>query len=217
MHTINGKVHLGQAGITGILRCIAIGLVFLFLPIIRIEAQVAGDYRTIATGTWNWNVVGNWQRYDGSAWVAAADFPGQNPGAGTVTIQNNTNVILNITPAYPIGALIISGGANNSSVQFAGANGLEVSGTVTLNGPSTNNKDKYLWVDNGSLTCASVTMTDGGFNTRDCYVRIGNGSVNVSGDVTMAGTNVRNYFLFTGTGTLYVGGAMTGGGITSTL
>lgn len=217
LHTINGKVHLGQAGITGILRCIAIGLVFLFLPIIRIEAQVAGDYRTNATGTWNWNVVGNWQRYDGSAWVAAADFPGQNPGAGTVTIQDNTNVILNITPANPIGALTISGGANNSSVQFAGANGLVVLGQVTLNGPSNNNRKKYLLVDNGSLTSASIAMTDGGGDTRDCYISIGNGSVNVSGDVTMAGTNVRNYFLFTGTGTLYVGGAMTGGGITSTL
>jgi hypothetical protein len=216
LHTINGKVHLGQAGITGILRCIAIGLVFLFLPIIRIEAQVAGDYRTNATGTWNWNVVGNWQRYDGSAWVAAADFPGQNPGAGTVTIQNNTNVILNITPANPIGALTISGGANNSSVQFAGANGLVVSGTVTLNGPSNNNRNKYLLVDNGSLTSASIAMTDGGGDTRDCYISIGNGSVEVSGDVTMAGSNVRNYFLFNGSGTLYVGGAMTGGGITST-
>lgn len=190
-------------------------LFFQFYPAKTVSGQSAGDYRTSTTGTWNWNTVANWQVYNGTAWVAATDFPGQNPGTGTVTIQNNTNVTLNVTPANPIGALVIATGNNNSSVQFIGATGLEVSGQIILNAPSNNSTNKYIWVDVGTLTCSSIIMTNGSNDTRDCYIRIGNGTVIVSGDITMNGTNVRNYFLFKGTGTLYVGGAMTGGGITS--
>ncbi|MGB9746463.1 MAG: hypothetical protein ACPLXM_06000, partial [Bacteroidales bacterium] len=190
-------------------------LLFQFLSAISVSGQSAGDYRTNVTGTWNWNTVANWQVYNGSAWVVATDFPGQNPGTGTVTIQNNTNVTLNVTPANPIGALFIDPGDQNSSVKFTGANGLEVSGQIILNAPIRNNTYKYIWVDAGTLTCSSIIMTNGSNDTRDCYIHIGNGTVIVSGDITMRGTNVQNYFLFNGTGTLYAGGAMTGGGITS--
>ena len=65
--------------------------------------QSAGDYRSRATG--NWNNTATWRRYNGSDWVAATDYPGQNPGTGTVTIQDGDNVSLNVTPANSIGAL----------------------------------------------------------------------------------------------------------------
>lgn len=215
LHTNIGRYHLGKAGIPGVPAWVAISLLFLFMPLVHLEAQVAGDYRTNATGTWNWNTVANWQVYNGAAWLAATDFPGQNAGTGTVTIQNNTNVILNITPANPIGALTIATGNWNSSVQFAGANGLEVSGSVTLNVPNANNIDKYIAVNNGSLICATISMANTGGNTSDCYVSINNGTVRVTGNIAMAGSNLRNYILFTGDGTLFVGGNLSGGGLTS--
>ena len=53
-----------------------------------LSAQSAGDYRSIGNG--NWNDATKWETYNGSSWVAASTYPGQNPGTGTVTITNNT-------------------------------------------------------------------------------------------------------------------------------
>src|SRR5688572_29494787 len=71
-------------------------------------AQVTGDYRSIADG--NWTVLTNWERWDGSAWViptAPQGYPGQNAGTQTVTIQNDNQVVLNISPGNLIEYLVI--------------------------------------------------------------------------------------------------------------
>ncbi len=57
------------------------------------SGQAVGDYRTNATGTWNWNTAANWQRcVTAGTWVGATNttYPGQNAGAGTVNILNTT-------------------------------------------------------------------------------------------------------------------------------
>jgi len=65
--------------------------------------QIAGDYQTVNGG--NWDNTAIWEVYNGTAWVAATDYPGQNSGTGNVTIQDGDNVSLNVTPANSIGAL----------------------------------------------------------------------------------------------------------------
>ena len=179
--------------------------------------QVNGDYQTRASGNWGANTT--WQVRSGGAWVncAVGDYPGVAAGAGTVTILNNTNVTLNVSPANAIGALTLATGANNSSVVFSGANSLTVTGATIINGSGTNAINKFIDVAAGTFSTASVSMTDGGGATRDCYISISTGSVTVSGNITMAGANDRNYLLFSGAGTAFVGGTITGGTITSTV
>ncbi len=181
--------------------------------------QAVGDYQTNATGAWNWNTVANWQRcVSAGTWVGATstDYPGQLAGAGAVTILNNTNVTLNVSPANVIGTLTINTGANNSSIVFSGANSLTVTGATTINGSGTNAINKFIDVAAGAFTTASISMTDGGGDTRDCYLSISTGSATISGDITMAGSNLRNYILFSNTGIVNIGGTITGGTITST-
>lgn len=49
-----------------------------------VSAQTAGDYRSVVSG--NWTTLATWQYYNGSAWVAATAYPGQNPGTQNVSI-----------------------------------------------------------------------------------------------------------------------------------
>lgn len=179
-------------------------------------SQVAGDYRTNATGAQNWSNVAIWQRYDGSSWVPASDYPGQNPGALTVTIQDNITLTLNITPANAIQNLIIATSANSSSLSL-GTNTLTVSGNVSIN-QITNNTAKYIRIQSGTLNCTNLSMTStGGTDARDAYVEITDGTLNVSGNITMNSTGLRTYIRFTGgAANVNVGGNITGGYLTST-
>jgi len=179
-----------------------------------VKAQVAGDYRTTTGG--NWSNVGIWERYNGAAWVAATDYPGQNSGAGTVTIRNNHNVTLNVIPTYSIGSLVIATGANATSLTFSGTNSITVTGSVTVNSNDAN-VSKYIDVAGGTLTCNSVSINStGGNNNRDAYVSVTTGTINVSADITMNASSLRTYLLFYGNGTINIGGTISGGGITST-
>lgn len=49
-------------------------------------AQILNAYRSNST-TMNWNTAGSWQHFNGTAWVTATDYPGQNTGAQSVTIE----------------------------------------------------------------------------------------------------------------------------------
>jgi len=196
-------------------------LVFiLVLTLGQAWGQIVGDYQTNAIGTWNWTTAANWQRCEtNGTWVGATStsYPGQNPGTGVVTIQNNTEASLDVSPANNLGSLVIANGANNSGIVFAGFT-LNVTGATTIN-PNTLGINKYLHIDDGSLSTGSISMTDGGNNTtRDAYIRIAGGTVNVTGNFAMVGNSDENYILFVGaagSGSLNVGGTLSGGGITS--
>jgi hypothetical protein len=191
---------------------------FLFLEAllsipVSVQGQTVGDYRTNATGTWNWNTAANWQRWNGSAWVAAGNYPGQAAGAGTVNILDNTTVTVSATVPNPVGALSINGGGNDSYVQFSGAFTLTVTGQTYLNSNS-NGDEKSILVNAGTFSTGSLSANSNG-DTRDAYLRISTGTATVTGNISLNASNIRTYILFTGTGSLYVGGSISGGGITS--
>lgn len=201
------------------------GILFFFMFAFSIISlgQAVGDYRTNSTGAaWNWNTVANWQRcVTAGTWAGATSttYPGQNPGAGTVTILNNTNVTLNITPANSIGSLVLQTGNRASSLSFNGTNSLVVTGSTTIEIPTSTDvtRYKYIRVLAGSMTTSSVTINASTDDGRDSYIEISSGSLNIGGSLTMLGSNLRNYILFSGAGTLNVGGTITGGTITSVL
>ncbi len=127
-------------------------------------SQVAGDYRSAASG--NWNAIATWQTYNGAAWVAAAVTP--NNTNGTITIQNPH--VVTVTAAVAMDQVVIDiGGAlqNNAAIVITLANGagsdLIVNGTFIENGST-------------SLTWnAGATWNLGATGT---YVKTGNTSSN---------------------------------------
>ena len=66
---------------------------FIFLSICSF-GQSLNDYRTIATG--NWTSTGIWERFNGTSWVSASTYPGQNgTTSNDVTIGNGVTVTIN--------------------------------------------------------------------------------------------------------------------------
>jgi hypothetical protein len=128
----------------------------LLLIAAQASAQAVGDYRsTIAV--FNWTVTGNWERWNGSAWVLnpPQGYPGQNPGTGTVTIRNGATVTINVSPANAIGGLVVGEGTSGT-LQFDNTNRtLNIgSGGVIVNANATfqfGNANQTLNVNGGSV------------------------------------------------------------------
>ncbi len=169
------------------LRFQAILLVFglsLFFMASSLFAQVAGDYRTVATGgALNWSSIATWERYDGAAWQAATAYPGQTSGdAQTVTILSTGDpaVTLDVSPANSIVNLVVQSGL--STELDMNANSLIVSGDVTLDGD----------ID-GSTLGLSTLQVGGNFtvNSTATWDAGGNGisiTFNGAGTQTISGT-----------------------------
>ena len=166
---------------------------------INVFAQSEGDYRSRSDG--NWNSTNRWQRYIGGSWTNVTDYPGQNAGAGTVTIMDGDDVTFNVSPAFSIGALIIEAGSSTSILDFNSGTTLNVSGGIIIGGGTGNGDDKLIDVGDGTLTCESLTMLTTGNNGADSEVRIDDGTVTVSGDITMNDVATRNYIAFRNAGT----------------
>src|SRR5665648_423153 len=89
---------------------LALPIVLFILGISASFAQMAGDYKSIASG--NWDALATWQRYDGSFWVTPTTegWPGQFTGTGAVTIKAGDNVTTSGSLATnAFGSVIIDG------------------------------------------------------------------------------------------------------------
>lgn len=99
-------------------------------------SQSAGDFRSIGNG--NWNDVTKWETYNGSSWVSATAYPGQNPGAGAVTVAEGTLIKLTASVPFPVSSLKVSDGFENSlpygvlTFSSEASISIIVSGDVTL-------------------------------------------------------------------------------------
>ena len=194
-------------------------LVIAVLMSSGVWGQAVGDYRTTGVGNWNAAI---WERYNGAAWVApgASGFPGQNAGTGTVTIRNNHNVTLNVSPTNNIGSLEIASGGNATALTFGAAWVLSVNGDVSVSSVD-GNVAKSIVLNTGTLNCNNLNLTStggsgGGANIRDAFVVLTTGTLSVSGNIEMNAIGRRTYLRFNGGGTVNVGGTISGGNITST-
>src|SRR5215469_14541247 len=84
-------------------------------------SQSVGDFRSIANG--NWNDATKWETYNGTNWIAATTYPGQNAGAGLVEIMKATEIAITAALPNPISSLYIDADdscscGNNEYVQF---------------------------------------------------------------------------------------------------
>jgi hypothetical protein len=97
-------------------------LITITLSYCSIFSQAAGDYRSIATGSWN--ALTTWETFNGVSWIA----PGTTPTSanGVVTIQAGHTVTQNV-PGLSIDQLVIDGtlqtGTTAATASFTLANG----------------------------------------------------------------------------------------------
>lgn len=113
--------------------------------------QATGDYRSAATG--NWNATATWERYNGSAWVAAVATP--TSADGVITIRSPHVVTITATVTYD--QVIVDGGA-----QVTVASGVT---TTMNNGSGTDLTINGTWLHSGgtwTVTGASWTVGAGG-------------------------------------------------------
>lgn len=125
-------------------------LYFLLLPgIISIPGwgQTTGDYRSFLNG--DWNVAGNWQKYNGSAWVAASEFPPVNGLTKKVTILSGH--IIDATNS-------ITSNSGTAEIVVA-ANGTLNMGTYGIRGTSTSTRFNKVTIDGTLNTNSLVNAT----------------------------------------------------------
>ncbi|MFT3680248.1 MAG: T9SS type A sorting domain-containing protein [Ferruginibacter sp.] len=171
------------------------------LKVLFIVAFLALVNVSFGQKTWNGASGGNWGT--GSNWNPT----GVPTSSDDVIIPNDDDVVVNVAAAA-CKTLTINGGNRDNTITISGTNTLTVSGAVTINAPTSNNRDKIIAVGGGTLTCTSITMSATGAASRTAQVTLAGGTVNVTGNISMS-TN--NYFTCTGAGTLNLGGNMTGG------
>ena len=93
-------------------------LVLIFFAVSVSHAQSIGDYSSAANA--NWASASTWQTYNGTAWVAATTYPGQNAGTYSVTIVAGNTVSIPQT-----------------GISTNAMGNLTINGQLTLNGSGT--------------------------------------------------------------------------------
>ncbi len=170
-------------------------------------AQVTGDFRSNATGSWS--APGTWQRYSSTGtWQNSGvgeNSPGQVPGvgaaSGNVTIRNGNTVTLDITNATAIASLTVGGGASGV-LQFETASNrtLTVTGDVSvLAGASFNVQNGG--TQNGSIIVGGNFSNAGTINFRQSATRYA--------DITINGSTISGNGTYSAMRNITIGGAIT--------
>jgi hypothetical protein len=121
-----------------IMKKVTLILTTVLASIWSVHAQSVGDYRSIGNG--NWNDATRWEIFNGSNWVNANTYPGQNSGTGVVTVMNGTEIKITGSLSHPISSLYINADLNqilpSGSLVFISENpvSLNVEGDVTVIG-----------------------------------------------------------------------------------
>ncbi len=166
------------------------------LAIVLLVTATVVNAQTTAIATGNWNNAATW----------SAGIP---DAADAVTINNGVTVTVNT--AAECASITVNSGGTNSGITISGTNSLAVSAAITVNAPTSNNRNRTINVGSGVLTCASISFANTTSGTRDINMTIGTGTVSVSGNFVMSGSASENAVSFTDAGTLNLGGTFTGG------
>ena len=162
-----------------------------------------GDYRTIASGTWENSF--NWQRFNGTAWVAGGAPSSGNNNISVrhaMTINGNltldqTTVLSNASIQVNSGTLTINNGtgtdlALNSSNALLWVNGalLNVNSGALVSGPSANLFYRGATLtNNGTINLSSLSMSpDPGAQVIDGNGTLSNLTMSNSAGVSITGT-----------------------------
>lgn len=146
----------------------ALFLTLTLFPFV-LKSQSAGDYRSNTTSG-NWATSASWETYNGSAWVAAADYPGQNAGAGLVTIRNGHTITIDLSIANAIGALTVGEGSSGALTTSTTANRtLTITNDLTITANGSYNLMRTVLTVNGN-TEVYGSITDGNSSGSSIFV-----------------------------------------------
>ncbi|CAN5696037.1 hypothetical protein BH10BAC2_BH10BAC2_14450 [soil metagenome] len=178
---------------------------FMALYALTSNAQTTGDYRSIVSG--NWNAIATWQRYNGTGWVAAVNFPTSSDGA--ITIRDGDIVTIgsyNLT----LDQVKVDGGAQltiTSSTSYTVTLENGVGDDLVVNG--------YLNFTGGNIAGTGRLSVAGNMRWENGYLTA---PATNKGSISIV-NSVRLYSILTNQGTLnWVGGHIYfyGGTITNT-
>jgi hypothetical protein len=159
----------------------------LLISVIAVFAQSANDYRSAGSG--NWNAITSWQKYTGSAWIAATVTPDSSVGKIEIlanhTITITANVVVDSVFIDSLATLVVNAGDTvtvGPPPFFTNSPGINVlgGGTITINGVYKHSRHK------GSLPKVTTWGTGS-----TCLVSTGS----IVQDTTPANTN-QNFYNF---------------------
>ncbi len=82
----------------------------LILSYLYSFSQIVGDFQSKFIGANIWNNAASWQTWNGSSWIDADTYPGENPGSYSVTIKTgHTITIASNLETKEMGTVIIKG------------------------------------------------------------------------------------------------------------
>ncbi len=162
-------------------------------------AQSVGDYRTRASG--NWSMAQNWERFNGSAWVAIGTPP---TGSETITVLSDDSVFVNV-------AVSITGTLVNQGIIDA-IDSLTI--TIAAGGTYQHDRDGgsiplSRWAEGSTLLMTGVTATAPEDRDQDYYNitfntpgLLSNLNMNlngntIGGDIRVINTGVARWYLTT--------------------
>lgn len=186
-----------QSGIRFYLWGLLLLLITLSIPTNTFSANIT------ISGTTNWSTI-----------TTGSGTSGQPSAADAITLSNGARLTVNVANAV-CGSITISGGNTTTYITISGTNTLTVSGAITINAPTQNNRPKYILVNGGTLNAGSISIASSGSTKQDSYVSIATGTLNVTGNIQMSGTGGINQLAFTDAGTINIGGTITGGAISN--
>jgi len=158
-------LSLGELDMT-ITRGVIVSLLTM-VPLITGLCQSVGDYQTAASG--DWSNIGVWQRYNGSSFVAATEFPTAD-NANTITIQNTHDISIDdATNGISLDQLVISSGGTltcfGQSLLIADGAGTDLSNSGTINADDGafefENDALYVHARNGGSLPPGAVWNDG--------------------------------------------------------
>ncbi len=123
-------------------------LVILLCVLGASHAQEVGDFRSVGSG--NWTDSGNWETYNGTAWVGASSYPGEVPGTNDVYIIGGATIDLGSAIPSAISGLFVGDGTG-------GTDTLRITTTASLNTPLIDLQTGgfAIWTQNVTLTLPS--------------------------------------------------------------
>ncbi|MBE0661405.1 MAG: T9SS type A sorting domain-containing protein [Bacteroidales bacterium] len=150
--------------------------------VLQIDVEPSGQYRSQASG--DWNNPATWEFFNGSQWVDAIDYPGENPGSCPNTLVTILNAhTVTVTTNISFGNIVVNGGGT-----------LEVINNVVLTLPATTNLTVY-----GTLVMHPTAVVSGAGNftlASGCTFYVGSvhginingllGNIQVSGSIVYA-------------------------------
>ena len=144
-----------------------------------LDAQTAGDYRSIASG--NWSNIAIWETFDGTSWVPAVATP--TSADGVITIGANDTLDIAVTADQLVvsagDTLVVNSNASNLTLNDGAGTDLLVNGVLVLTGDAF-----ILGAGNTEIALGGVLEWDGASTLQSVTTIDSAGVVNLTGNVT---------------------------------